>query len=121
MIKSDLLDTLEDVGLLKGDPRLKQMHSELNNYFDKQPITASDFQKITHQNFALIEKAIKGYGYSEFKTFCKEITKIYRYKSNKGGKVADYIPQLKKVDPDVAISLHSGQQFSIGDDDIHFS
>lgn len=126
MIKSDLLDTLEDVGLLKGDPRLKQMHSELNNYFDKQPITASDFQKITHQNFALIEKAIKGdMVIPEFKTFCKEITKIYKsLKSNKGGKVADYIPQLKKVDPDafaISVCTVDGQQFSIGDDDIHFS
>ena len=48
-----------------------------------------------------------------------EIEKIYnKLKNTKGGKNADYIPELSKVDPDLyAISIYTvdGQMFNIGD------
>ena len=124
--KSDFLGLLEGAGLLKTDPRLKQMHNELSNYYDKQSITSVDFQNITSNNLYLIEKAVKvAMVIPDFKSFCKEITKLYEdIKSIRGGEVADYIPQLKKVDEDafaISICTVDGQQFSIGDDEIKFS
>ena len=49
----------------------------------------------------------------------QEIEKIYnKLKNTKGGKNADYIPELSKVDSDLyAISIYTvdGQMFNIGD------
>ena len=49
----------------------------------------------------------------------QEIEKIYnKFKNTKGGKNADYIPELSKVDSDLyAISIYTvdGQMFNIGD------
>ena len=54
----------------------------------------------------------------ELKLF-KDVTKIYnKLKHLSGGKNADYIPELQKVDPKLyAISIYTihGEQFNIGD------
>lgn len=47
-----------------------------------------------------------------------------KYKNNKEGKVADYIPELAKVNPDyfgIAIVTVDGKVYSYGDTDISFS
>ena len=60
----------------------------------------------------------------EFKSFCNEIKVIYdELKDVKGGKNADYIPQLSRVNPTffgVAICTIDGQRCSFGDTGIPF-
>ena len=60
-----------------------------------------------------------------FDKFCLEINSIYsKTHSNNGGNVADYIPQLARVDPDqygISVCTVDGQRFSIGDTKVDFS
>ena len=55
----------------------------------------------------------------KFKEFCSYIGEIYlSLQSNQQGKVASYIPELKKVNPEqcaVSICTVDGQYFSVGD------
>ena len=50
--------------------------------------------------------------------FCEEITTIIMSKPYQSGKVADYIPQLAKVNPDlfgISVISVNNQVFNIGD------
>ena len=124
--KKDLIGTLESVGLLKDDPRLKSLRSALKSYTDSQEINFTDFKKLFKLNQDLIEKALKkDLMIPDFKCFCEEIENIYKdLLLLKDGKVADYIPQLQKVDPDlfaISICTVDGQQYHIGDYEKTFS
>ena len=124
--KKDLIKSLENIGLLKDDPRLKSLRGALKGYGDSQKIDFTSFKELLKFNYSLIEKALKkDLMIPDFKCFCKDIKNIYNdLLSLKDGKVADYIPQLKKVDPDlfaISICTVDGQQYHIGDHKKTFS
>lgn len=60
----------------------------------------------------------------EFQDFCAEIKKLYYDLGDfKGGKNADYIPQLSRANPDlwaISVCTTDGQRYSIGDNNIPF-
>lgn len=71
-------------------------------------------------NIVLISKAFRHqFVIPDFLNFTKDIEDIYwKCKSNADGKVAAYIPQLSRVNPDywgVSVCTIDGQRFSIGD------
>lgn len=118
-----LLQVLETNGILEDDPRI----ADTITGFRKKPkedytdslISNQDFNEILHHN-ALIKKAVsKELIIPDFDSFCEQVEKIFHEtKKNKGGKVADYIPQLARVNPEqyaVSICTVDGQRFSIGD------
>lgn len=124
--KKDLVNCLDNAGLLKEDPRLKSLRESLKSYTDSQEIDFYNFEKIINNNFDLITKSLKkDLMIPDFKCFCEEIEVIYKdLLSLKDGKVADYIPQLEKVDHDafaISVCTVDGQQFSIGDSNISFT
>lgn len=61
----------------------------------------------------------------EFQQFCKHIEEIYdKCKKVSGGKVASYIPQLARINPNywgVSICTIDGQRHSIGDTNVPFT
>ena len=123
--KGDILDALQQSGIQETDPRLLHTMGNLKKYGFGDPISAKEFSEITHDNSVLIEKALtKHLAIPRFQAFCDEITEIYKNcKPNKSGAVADYIPQLKNVDPEqfaISICTVDGQRFSIGETQTHY-
>jgi glutaminase len=128
-IESDkFLDKLARTGILSDDPRIQ----ELLNIFRvkeqekrKSPtISSSEFNEILKQN-ALIKKSLtENLVIPDFEFFCKEVEDIFQETlKNTDGKVADYIPQLARVNPDhfaVSICTVDGQRFSFGDSKVNF-
>lgn len=81
---------------------------------------------VISDNIALIGRAFRNqFVIPDFQGFTKDIEEIYwKCKSNADGKVASYIPQLARVNPDywgVSICTIDGQRFGIGDTKIPFT
>lgn len=81
---------------------------------------------VISDNIVLIAKAFRNqFVIPDFQGFCKDIEDIYwKCKSNTDGKVASYIPQLARVNPEywgVSICTTDGQRFGIGDTTIPFT
>ncbi|XP_050314003.1 glutaminase kidney isoform, mitochondrial isoform X1 [Anthonomus grandis grandis] len=129
------LNALKATGLRKTDPRLKEMvdilrmisHKTSDGYsIDTQKLNLKDFKSIIAPNIGLISRAFRRqFIIPEFQDFCKSIEEIYwRCKDNTNGKVASYIPQLKRMSPNywgVSICTIDGQRFSVGDVSIPFT
>ncbi len=116
--KKDLLDTLDKIGISKKDPRLNM--EKLNELNDTDKIDLMQFVSIIKNNLLLIENALTGnLIIPDFEGFCNEIKDIYStILSNHEGKVANYIPQLARVNPNqfgISICTIDGQMYSIGD------
>lgn len=96
----------------------------LINY--KNIISQLIIHSVINDNIVLIAKAFRNqFVIPDFQGFTKDIEDIYwRCKSNSDGKVASYIPQLARVNPDywgVSICTIDGQRFGIGDTNIPFT
>ena len=70
-------------------------------------------------NILLIEQSLQGkVVIPDFPSFCEQIDDLYEAtKLNTDGQVADYIPQLARVDPDqygLGICTADGQSYSVG-------
>ncbi|KAH1023318.1 glutaminase kidney isoform, mitochondrial isoform X1 [Dendroctonus ponderosae] len=129
------LNALRATGLRKTDPRLKEMVDILkmmskgttDGYsIDTQKLNLNDFKSIIAPNIGLISRAFRRqFIIPEFQDFCKDIEEIYwKCKDNTKGKVASYIPQLKRMSANywgVSICTIDGQRFSVGDVSIPFT
>jgi len=121
------LRQLSGTGILKDDPRLQEL---LNSSQFKQQtsrknqIAKTEFNEILKQN-ALVKKSLsKNLVIPDFEAFCQQIQDIFLdTQRNKGGKLADYIPQLARVNPEqfaISICTVDGQRYSIGDSNTNF-
>mgnify|MGYP003649611203 CR=1 FL=1 len=122
------LQELESSGILPDDPRLQELRQSLGSVEREKNLTGSisqdKFNEILRQN-ALVKKSLtQNLVIPDFKEFCKEIESIYTETAkNNSGKVADYIPQLARVNPDhfaLSICTVDGQRFSMGDSTSNF-
>lgn len=82
--------------------------------------------RVISPNIVLISKAFRHqFVIPDFNNFTKDIEDIYwKCKSNTDGKVASYIPQLSRVNPEywgVSVCTVDGQRFSIGDVNVPFT
>lgn len=123
-----LIQEMQDVGITLSDPRLKEFNDKVQEFQDEQlntstassDVTREVFHHLIKDNIELINKAIsKSLVIPDFKKFCSEIKEIFNnIKPMKGGKNADYIPQLGRVDPEkwgISICTVDGQRWSCGD------
>ena len=122
-----LINQLKKNGILQDDPRLKSFFSKLESHSpDKNEINIDIFRDTTKECFSLMKDALSGeLVLPNFDKFTKELEVIFgKVKKNTGGKVADYIPQLKKVPAEkfgVSVCTIDGQRWSMGDSKEFFS
>ncbi|CAG2164074.1 unnamed protein product [Oppiella nova] len=84
------------------------------------------FKSVFQENLILFSRAFRhDFVVPDFTDFCKYIEEFYwKCKANIGGKVAAYIPQLAKFNPEywgVSVCTVDGQRYSIGDTNIPFT
>lgn len=121
---SKLWNSLAKTGIQKDDIRLKALNDYFENLqtgFDDEHsmIKFDQFLDIIQQNRIVKEALQARLTIPAFEDFKKNLTEIFdKTKTINEGKVATYIPQLAKVDPEkYAISFCSidGQRYNIGD------
>lgn len=129
------LNALASTGIRANDPRLKETIEKLRRIARDKRIVGSiesmnldldTFKKVVRDNILLISRALRQQVViPDFASFTNHIDDFYyQCKTTTGGKVADYIPQLSKVDPDlwgVSLCTVDGQRHSIGDTEIPFT
>lgn len=126
-ITSDIfLKKLAQNGILEDDPRMRELLQsfDLEKPKNSKTITQDEFNSILTQN-ALVKKSLsENLVIPDFEAFCSQVEEIFEEtRKNKNGKVADYIPQLARVDPEqfaISICTVDGQRFSLGDSDVDF-
>lgn len=119
--KSYLINALERQGIMHYDQRISELSTELNALAEGTPIDLNLFKKITSSNISLIEKTLTGnLIIPDFESFTAEIKDIYnQVKEIQLGAVADYIPQLSRVNPEhfaVSVCTVDGQIFNMNDE-----
>uniref|UniRef100_UPI003590155B glutaminase kidney isoform, mitochondrial-like isoform X1 n=1 Tax=Myxine glutinosa TaxID=7769 RepID=UPI003590155B len=123
------ITALKATGLRTSDPRLKDSMDTLRELVQ----TSSDgvmldktlFRKCVAENIILLTQAFRRkFVIPDFENFTEQIDLIYENaKGLTWGKVADYIPQLAKFDPNlwgVSLCTVDGQRHSIGDTKLPF-
>lgn len=110
-----------------SDVRLKELkyNLKLTGRHDGL-LSKEEFKKVIRPNIVLISRAMRGdFVIPDWIKFTTKLEEIYwKCKVNKNGKVANYIPQLAKYNPDYwAVSMCSidGQKFQFGDVDVPFT
>jgi glutaminase len=128
-IASDkFLDQLARTGILSDDPRIQELLNsiKLKEQVNRNSplITQAEFNEMLKQN-ALVKKSLtKNLVIPDFASFCEQVEAIFSAThKNDQGKVADYIPQLARVNPEhfaLTICTVDGQRFSLGDSRVNF-
>ena len=91
----------------------------------RKQVSVEEFQAAGRSCPGLLNRALScSLAIPDFKEFCAQIKSIYEeLRHVKGGKNAQYIPQLARVNPDywgVSVCTVDGQRFSIGDVNVPF-
>jgi glutaminase len=116
---STLAATLDEAGLREDDPRLAEFLAGLRE-FAGESLDEAEFHEIVRPAALLLDRVLqKRLVIPDFGRFADEVRRIYdATRSNTAGAVADYIPQLGRVDPDqygVSVCTIDGQRSSVGD------
>ncbi|XP_033640359.1 glutaminase kidney isoform, mitochondrial-like [Asterias rubens] len=130
----DFFSVLASKGLRQQDPRLKESVDKITqqvmklypNNIGESVLAKEDFEKCISENIVLIGRALRNmFIVPDFQDFTAEVDQLYeKIKLNTDGKLATYIPQLARQNPDhwgVSLCTIDGQRHSIGDTNIPFS
>lgn len=117
----EVLARLQSCGLLADDPRIAEALAALRaTDGSSKRIGFGQFKGLAKRNSSLIRRAVEGnLAVPDFPAMTRDLERMYAdLLPVKSGAVADYIPQLKRVDPDqlaIAVCTVDGQRFSVGD------
>jgi glutaminase len=116
----EVLSRLERSGLRPDDPRIAEALAALAGANGSRQLSFAQFKALAQRNSSLIRRAIEGnLAVPDFAALTADITRWHEeLVPVRSGSVADYIPQLKRVDPDqlaIAVCTVDGQRFSAGD------
>ena len=123
--RDELFARLRGCGILSDDPRIRETVETLNGLDAAHRITYAEFKRIARQNSSLIKNAIQGnLAIPDFPGLLADIQEMFeRVRQNTTGRVADYIPQLARVNPEhfaVAACTVDGQRLALGDAEVSF-
>src|SRR5262249_7193812 len=123
--RDDLFARLRGCGILSDDPRIRETVETLNGFEAAHRLTYDEFKRIARQNSSLIKNAIRGnLAIPDFPGLLADFREMFeRVRENTDGGVADYIPQLGRVDPEqlaVAACTVDGQRLALGDAAVDF-
>ncbi|XP_028606430.2 glutaminase kidney isoform, mitochondrial isoform X1 [Podarcis muralis] len=123
------ITALKSTGLRTSDPRLKEcmdmLRLTLQTTSDGVMLDKDLFKKCVQSNIVLLTQAFRRkFVIPDFVSFTSHIDELYENaKTQSGGTVADYIPQLAKFSPDlwaVSVCTVDGQRHSVGDTKVPF-
>jgi glutaminase len=122
--RMEIITRLRHSGISPDDQRIIDAFAALDDP-DVPGLDYTRFVKLCQSSGDLVSRAGRGdLVIPDFATFTAGVTEIYEsLLANRRGRVADYIPQLKRVPPDqfaIAICTVDGQQFTIGDANVSF-
>ncbi len=126
ILVSDVFAALEACGLDERDKRIRETMRNLKRLNRRDELDLAKFSEVVApENATLIARGLSGdFIIPNFAGFREQVGKIFdTVAENRGGKVASYIPQLERVDPDLfalSVCTVDGQQFSLGDDEETF-
>src|SRR5262245_49742251 len=123
--RDDLFARLRDCGILSDDPRIRGTVETLNGLDAGHRITYAEFKRIARQNSSLIKNAVQGnLAIPDFPGLLADFQEMFeRVRENTAGRVADYIPQLGRVNPEqlaVAACTVDGQRLALGGAGVNF-
>lgn len=118
-----LLEVFSEAGIGESDPRAAGLFRRLRN--SDENLNAEQFRALQECSPALFDKVLSGQlSIPHFANFCAELSNMFEQVAPiKGGKLADYIPQLARVSPEkfsMSVCSIDGQQFAMGDADDFF-
>jgi glutaminase len=122
----ELVNRLSHAGLPADDPRIQaSLAATQTRSGEPTGLSLDRFIAICQRDGGLIARAVRGdLVIPDFPTFTAELREMYHsLLADERGAVADYIPQLKRVDPDqlaIAVCTVDGQRFAIGDSGVGF-
>jgi glutaminase len=117
----EVLSRLERCGLRPDDPRIAEALAGLAGADGgSRQLSFAQFKALSRHNSSLIRRAVEGnLAVPDFAALTADVTRMYdELLPVRSGSVADYIPQLKRVDPDqlaIAVCTVDGQRFAAGD------
>jgi glutaminase len=116
----EVLSRLERAGLRPDDPRIAEALAGLAGADGSRQLSFAQFKALAQHNSSLIRRAVEtNLAVPDFAALTADIRRMYdELLPVRSGAVADYIPQLKRVDPDqlaIAVCTVDGQRFSVGD------
>src|SRR6516165_8947593 len=117
----EVLTRLQRSGLQPDDPRIAEALAGLKAADGaSRQIGFQQFKALAKHNSSLIRRAVEGnLAVPDFAALAAGITRMYdELLPVRSGAVADYIPQLARVDPEqlaIAVCTVDGQRFSVGD------
>jgi glutaminase len=124
--KNDIRKCLTDAGIGLNDPRISSFLDRLNELADHDGVDHDAFEKLVSSGCSLFERAVKQeLVVPEFPSFIDELKSIFEAaRTNCDGEVANYIPQLARVEPEqfaMSVTTIDGQRHCLGDEGAMFS
>ncbi len=117
-IEEDILNHLETKGILRSDIRLKDSIVKIKNESKGNRISKENFINLITENSFLQRSLAGDLVIPDWKNFKESIINLYKKTlDNTKGELADYIPQLARIDPEIyniSVCTVDGQQFSYG-------